>query len=55
MWQVTLAVGLGLMVLMHVPLYPETMDWLMPGILVVATVVQTVPAICTFPLRRRHR
>ncbi|SHN74808.1 Cu+-exporting ATPase [Geodermatophilus obscurus] len=39
-WQVTLAVGLGLMVLMYVPLYLDTMDWLMPAILVVATVVQ---------------
>ncbi|SDC06256.1 Cu+-exporting ATPase [Geodermatophilus telluris] len=40
-WQVTLAVGLGLMVLMYVPLYLDTMDWLMPAILVVATVVQS--------------
>jgi P-type Cu+ transporter len=40
-WQVTLAVGLGLMVLMYVPLYPDTMDWLMPALLVVATVVQS--------------
>jgi Cu+-exporting ATPase len=39
-WQVTLGVGLGLMVLMYVPLYLDTMDWLMPAILVVATVVQ---------------
>jgi P-type Cu+ transporter len=39
-WQVTLAVGLGLMVLMYVPLYLDTMDWLMPAILVVATIVQ---------------
>ena len=39
-WQVTLAVGLGLMVLMYVPLYLDTMDWLMPAILVLATVVQ---------------
>ena len=39
-WQATLAVGLGLMVLMYVPLYLDTMDWLMPAILVVATVVQ---------------
>src|SRR6476619_4300881 len=39
-WQVTLAVGLGLMALMYVPLYLDTMDWLMPAILVVATVVQ---------------
>ncbi|MGY1985695.1 heavy metal translocating P-type ATPase [Blastococcus sp. SYSU DS0669] len=39
-WQFTLAVGLGLMALMYVPLYLDTMDWLMPAILVVATVVQ---------------
>jgi Cu+-exporting ATPase len=39
-WQITLGVGLGLMVLMYVPLYLDTMDWLMPAILVVATVVQ---------------
>ncbi|PWW24276.1 Cu+-exporting ATPase [Geodermatophilus normandii] len=40
-WQTTLATGLGLMVLMYVPLYLDTMDWLMPAILVVATVVQS--------------
>jgi Cu+-exporting ATPase len=39
-WQLTLATGLGLMVLMYVPLYLDTMDWLMPAILVLATVVQ---------------
>ncbi|MFQ6171303.1 heavy metal translocating P-type ATPase [Oryzobacter sp. R7] len=39
-WQVALATGLGLMGLMYVPLYIDTMDWLMPAILVVATVVQ---------------
>jgi Cu+-exporting ATPase len=39
-WQITLATGLGLMVLMYVPLYLDTMDWLMPAIFVVATVVQ---------------
>ncbi|MGY1776200.1 heavy metal translocating P-type ATPase [Geodermatophilus sp. SYSU D00804] len=39
-WQITLATGLGLMVLMYVPLYLDTMDWLMPAVLVVATVVQ---------------
>ncbi|MGY1833113.1 heavy metal translocating P-type ATPase [Geodermatophilus sp. SYSU D01180] len=39
-WQITLATGLSLMVLMYVPLYLDTMDWLMPAILVVATVVQ---------------
>ncbi|MGY1619852.1 heavy metal translocating P-type ATPase [Geodermatophilus sp. SYSU D00691] len=39
-WQITLGAGLGLMVLMYVPLYLDTMDWLMPAILVVATVGQ---------------
>ena len=39
-WQITLATGLGLMVLMYVPLYLDAMDWLMPAVLVVATVVQ---------------
>ncbi|KQU68969.1 cation-translocating P-type ATPase [Phycicoccus sp. Root101] len=39
-WQVILATGLALMVLMYVPLYLDVMDWLMPAILVVATVVQ---------------
>ena len=39
-WQTALAVGLGLMGLMYVPLYIDTMDWLMPGIFVVATTVQ---------------
>ena len=39
-WQVALFTGLGLMVLMYVPLYIDTMDWLMPTIFVVATVVQ---------------
>ncbi|MFC7362165.1 heavy metal translocating P-type ATPase [Nocardioides astragali] len=39
-WQVALGVGLGLMGLMYVPLYIDTMDWLMPAIFVVATVVQ---------------
>ena len=39
-WQVALATGLGLMVLMYVPLYIDTMDWLMPAVFVVATVVQ---------------
>jgi Cu+-exporting ATPase len=39
-WQVTLATGLGLMALMYVPLHLDTMDWLMPAILVVATLVQ---------------
>ena len=39
-WQIALATGLGLMVLMYVPLYIDTMDWLMPAIFVVATAVQ---------------
>ncbi len=39
-WQVALATGLGLMGLMYVPLYIDTMDWLMPAIFVVATIVQ---------------
>ncbi|MCV2491820.1 heavy metal translocating P-type ATPase [Geodermatophilus sp. YIM 151500] len=39
-WQVALTAGLGLMVLMYVPLPIDAMDWLMPAILVVATVVQ---------------
>ncbi len=39
-WQVALATGLGLMGLMYVPLYIDTMDWLMPVIFVVATLTQ---------------
>ena len=39
-WQVSLTAGLGLMVLMYLPLDIDTMDWLMPAILVLATVVQ---------------
>ncbi len=39
-WQVALTAGLGLMVLMYVPLPLDTMDWLMPVLLVVATAVQ---------------
>jgi Cu+-exporting ATPase len=39
-WQVALTAGLSLMVLMYVPLPLDTMDWLMPAILVVATAVQ---------------
>ncbi len=39
-WQVALTAGLGLMVLMYIPLPLDTMDWLMPAILVVATFVQ---------------
>ncbi len=36
-WQVTLTTGLTLMALMYVPLPIDTMDWLMPVILVVTT------------------
>jgi Cu+-exporting ATPase len=39
-WQIALGTGLGLMVLMYVPLYIDVMDWLMPAIFVVATAVQ---------------
>jgi Cu+-exporting ATPase len=39
-WQVSLTAGLGLMVLMYLPLNIDTMDWLMPAILVIASVVQ---------------
>ncbi|NKX52690.1 cation-translocating P-type ATPase, partial [Arthrobacter deserti] len=39
-WQVALAAGLALMVLMYVPLPIDAMDWLMPLLLVAATVVQ---------------
>ncbi|MFC0864042.1 heavy metal translocating P-type ATPase [Sphaerimonospora cavernae] len=39
-WQVTLPVGLSMMVLMYLPLPIDAMDWLMPLLLVVSTVVQ---------------
>jgi P-type Cu+ transporter len=39
-WQVSLAAGLSMMVLMYVPLPIDAMDWLMPLLLVVATIVQ---------------
>jgi Cu+-exporting ATPase len=39
-WQVALTAGLGLMALMYVPVHLDTMDWLMPLILVVATAAQ---------------
>ena len=39
-WQVALASGLGLMILMYVPLPLDAMDWLMPALLVISTVVQ---------------
>lgn len=38
-WQVALVVGLALMGVMYLPLYVDTMDWLMPLLLVVATTV----------------
>jgi P-type Cu+ transporter len=39
-WQVALVTGLSLMGVMYVPFYIDTMDWLMPLILVIATAVQ---------------
>ncbi len=39
-WQVALTTGLGVMAVMYVPIHLDTMDWLMPLILVVATAVQ---------------
>jgi Cu+-exporting ATPase len=39
-WQVALTAGLSMMVLMYLPLPVDVMDWLMPLLLVVATVVQ---------------
>ncbi|MFC7276784.1 heavy metal translocating P-type ATPase [Paractinoplanes rhizophilus] len=39
-WQLSLPVGLAMMVLMYLPLPIDTMDWLMPLLLVVATIVQ---------------
>lgn len=39
-WQVSLTVGLSMMVLMYIPLSVDAMDWLMPLLLVVASVVQ---------------
>ncbi|HEX5088024.1 MAG TPA: heavy metal translocating P-type ATPase [Nocardioides sp.] len=39
-WQVALTTGLALMGVMYLPLHIDTMDWLMPLILVVATGVQ---------------
>ncbi len=39
-WQVALSVGLSLMGVMYLPLHLDTMDWLMPLILVIATAVQ---------------
>ncbi|MGK5684056.1 heavy metal translocating P-type ATPase [Actinoplanes sp. URMC 104] len=39
-WQIALPVGLSMMILMYLPLPLDTMDWLMPVLLVVATVVQ---------------
>ena len=39
-WQVALVTGLAFMGVMYLPLHLDTMDWLMPLLLVVATVVQ---------------
>ncbi len=39
-WQVALVVGLALMGVMYLPVSLDTMDWLMPLLLVVATVTQ---------------
>jgi Cu+-exporting ATPase len=39
-WRVALVTGLSMMVLMYLPLPLDVMDWLMPLLLVVATVVQ---------------
>jgi Cu+-exporting ATPase len=39
-WQVALMTGLGLMAVMYVPIGLDTMDWLMPLLFVVATIVQ---------------
>src|SRR6478609_3225170 len=38
-WQVALVVGLALIGVMYMPLHVDTMDWLMPLLLVVATTV----------------
>ncbi|MBA2955928.1 cadmium-translocating P-type ATPase [Nocardioides sp. MAH-18] len=38
-WQVALVAGLALMGVMYLPLHVDTMDWLMPLLLVVATTV----------------
>ncbi len=39
-WQVALTTGLALMAVMYVPIGLDTMDWLMPLLFVVATIVQ---------------
>lgn len=39
-WIVALAAAAALMIAMYIPIYPDTMDWLMPVLLVVATAVQ---------------
>ena len=39
-WQVALTTGLALMAVMYVPIHLDTMDWLMPTIFVVASIVQ---------------
>ncbi|HEU5037382.1 MAG TPA: heavy metal translocating P-type ATPase [Nocardioides sp.] len=39
-WRVSLVAGLALMGVMYLPLHLDTMDWLMPLLMVIATVVQ---------------
>jgi len=39
-WQVALATGLAMMAVMYVPIYPDTMDWLMPLLFAIGTIVQ---------------
>ncbi len=39
-WITALTAGLGLMAVMYVPIYPDTMTWLMPLLFVIATIVQ---------------
>ena len=43
------------MALMYVPLYLDTMDWLMPAIFVVATVVQFWAGADVLPRRLGRR
>ena len=39
-WITALSAGLGLMAVMYMPIYPDTMTWLMPLLFVIATIVQ---------------
>jgi Cu+-exporting ATPase len=41
-WITALTAGLGLMAVMYVPIYPDTMTWLMPLAFVIASIVQAV-------------